>query len=169
MSLRSASGLTLLEMVMVMAILSIIVAIGVPSLSGLTKNSRLTSQANEFIATLHLARSEALKRGEQVVVCRSADLESCASNGDWDQGWIVFVDFDEDKARSSDEELLRTKEALKGRSTLIGGENLKEKVIFLPNGASNQNGGITLCNDQDGLKMLIIRSGRVRTEEVGCS
>jgi len=47
-----------------------------------------------LISALHVARSEAIKLNTSVGVCESSDGASCASTGDWSDGWIVFVDGD---------------------------------------------------------------------------
>lgn len=95
---RRAGGFTLIEMMVTIAVLAVLVAIATPSFTTVINNNRLTSQANELVAALHTARSEALKINAPVSVCRSADGETCAgANGAWEQ-WVV-VDPDDDMLR----------------------------------------------------------------------
>ncbi|WP_103918988.1 pilus assembly FimT family protein [Candidatus Venteria ishoeyi] len=54
------SGFSLLELMVVLAIVSILVTTGLPQLSDFVKNSRLTTQTNNFVATLNMARTEAI-------------------------------------------------------------------------------------------------------------
>ena len=71
------------------SILAILAAIALPSFNDATLSSKLRSYANNFVATAHLARSEAVKQNAVVTLCVSADGASCATGG-WQQGWIVL-------------------------------------------------------------------------------
>ena len=88
------AGFTLIEMMVALVIVAILIAIGAPGLSDLIKNNRMVSQVYGIRATLNGARSEALAQRSFVTVCRSEDGVSCS--GDWNQGYIAFVDADGD-------------------------------------------------------------------------
>jgi type IV fimbrial biogenesis protein FimT len=76
------------------AVLAIALAAGVPSISEFIKNSRLSVQTNDLFASLHLARTEAIKRNARVTLCKSADAADCntAAATRWEIGWMVFAD-----------------------------------------------------------------------------
>jgi type IV fimbrial biogenesis protein FimT len=93
-------GFTLIELMVTIALAAIILTQAVPSFSALVQNNRLISQKNEFISTLNLARSEALKRGTRITVCASTDQATCDTT-DWEQGWIVFSDRNADRVLDS--------------------------------------------------------------------
>lgn len=84
-------GFTLMELIITVAIAAIVLAVGVPSFQGMMRNNRAATQANEMIAALNLARSEAAKRGSRVSLCPSSSGTGCGGT-DWSSGWIVFVD-----------------------------------------------------------------------------
>ena len=63
-----------------------------PSFLETVRNNRLIAQNNEFVGALNFARSEALKRGDSVSMCASADQATCSGATDWSTGWIVFND-----------------------------------------------------------------------------
>jgi type IV fimbrial biogenesis protein FimT len=86
---RPQQGITLIEMMVVISILAILAAIALPSFNDATLSSKLRSYANNFVASAHLARSEAIKQNAVVTLCVSADGASCATGG-WQQGWIVL-------------------------------------------------------------------------------
>lgn len=87
------AGVTLIELMVSIAILSIILFIGVPSFQGTLDSSRARTITNDLAGALQLARSEALKRKGDVVTCISNDdRDGCgASNSNWGSGWLVLV------------------------------------------------------------------------------
>lgn len=93
------AGFTLLELMVVLVIAGILVGVGVPAMGTFIRSARMTSAANDVMAALHYARSEAIKRRAPVTVCTSADpLDAapvCADTSDL-LGWVVFVDNDAD-------------------------------------------------------------------------
>jgi type IV fimbrial biogenesis protein FimT len=91
----TASGFTLIELVVAMAILGILLALAAPSFRDAMMNVRLTGAANDLMTDLSIARSEAVKRDVQTAVCASNDQKTCTGNP-WEKGWIVMVDSDGD-------------------------------------------------------------------------
>lgn len=91
-----ASGFTIVELMIVLAIAAILFGVAVPNMRTFILNSRLTTHTNDLIADLNLARSEATKRSQRVVMCKSADpraaTPACTTAGTWATGRIIFVD-----------------------------------------------------------------------------
>lgn len=85
-------GITIIELMVALVVLAVLLAVGVPSFQSFTASSRLTTASNELVGSLALARSEAVRRGARVTVCKSANGAACVTTGTWAQGWIVFVD-----------------------------------------------------------------------------
>lgn len=82
-------GFSLIEMMVVISILAVLSSIAFPAFSDALLSTKLRSYANNFVASTHIARSEAIKRNSVVTLCVSANGTSCASGG-WQQGWIVL-------------------------------------------------------------------------------
>ena len=84
------AGVTLFELVVTMAIASILASIAIPSFVDMIRTSHLKTHTSDFVTSLSLARSEAARRGNLVTVCKGTDGTGCTTDGGWEQGWIVF-------------------------------------------------------------------------------
>lgn len=153
---RVHGGFTLLEMVIVMAVVAIIATVAIPAMKDVTTKNSMVTDVNRLTVALNFARSEAIKRGSYVVVCKSAASSSCsptgtadccASSGDWTQGWLVFEDVDNDKAMigANGDELLRIGDPLSGVTSLVGSGNAANWVSY-------NRYGVTLENSTDDIK-----------------
>jgi len=92
-SLR-ANGFTLLELMVALAVVSILLVVGLPSFSATVRQNCTVTTANSLLTVLTAARSEALKRDRTVTLCPSPDGSRCATaaGGSWDPGYLMFVD-----------------------------------------------------------------------------
>jgi type IV fimbrial biogenesis protein FimT len=90
---RSEAGVTLVELLVVITLVSILMMIGIPSYKYVTNSARVSGEINSLLADMQLARSEAVKEGSFVSICASSDSATCStSNNGWNKGWIVFSD-----------------------------------------------------------------------------
>jgi len=163
--MNKQNGFTLLELMITLAIAAILATMAVPSFSNVIKNNRMATQYNELLTSLSIARSEAIKRGSPLVVCKSNDTSTPACGGNWHDGWLVFVDTDNDgvfNAGGSDE-LVRIHSSLSGNNTL---QYDKDKIKYSANGlALGSNGTFTFCDDRgnnDSKGLVVNVTGRAR-------
>lgn len=77
------TGLTLIELIVTLAVVSVLLVLGIPQFKSTTANSRLTTAANTLTGDLAFARTEAIKRATAVTVT--------APTNDWSDGWNTFI------------------------------------------------------------------------------
>jgi type IV fimbrial biogenesis protein FimT len=147
-----SAGFTLLEIMLVIALLAVLLGLAAPSFSDFVRNSRMTSKANDLLAALNLARTEAIKR--------------CDADADFSQ-WIVFVDDDGDPddavvdegngtfETDSDEILLLRSSDSIATITTLPSEDVEGYVQFGQDGFQRRDGGaaptdlaVLMCDDR---------------------
>lgn len=167
--MRKSQGMTLIELLVVVAIAAVLMGLAVPSLREFVAKNRLSSASTELVGALNLARSEAVKRVRTVSVCKSADGATCTLAGNWEQGWVVFVDGNVqgtlDGVGAAADTLLRAGGSRSGL-TISGGGNFPDWISYTSNGNSDgvglNNGTFSICIDADGLDVVVGPTGRVR-------
>lgn len=94
MKTRSQNGFTLFELLITMLIVGVVMTLGLPNLTSFAQNSRVTTTANDLLASLYLARSEAARSKTNITICGSQSpmAANAACDGTFNDGWIVFVD-----------------------------------------------------------------------------
>ena len=107
-----AEGFTLLEALVVMALLGLMVSLAAPAMTALRQQHQLQAQAEGFFNSLVLARSEALRRQHRVTLCARATDSACDATGTWQQGWLVFVDANDNAQLDAGEALLEVHTAV---------------------------------------------------------
>ena len=159
-------GFTIIELMITLALVSVLVTFGIPGFSGLMERNQLTTGINKFVSSLSLARSEAIKRNQRIGLCASSNGEQCADVG-FENGWLVYVDNNQNNNRESDEELIWVVSKYGNNFTLRGSSGYENTIFYLPSGriATNVNGNIRLCKDNDVKKarmLNLITTGRVQ-------
>jgi len=126
---RPASGFTLVELAVVLAIVAVLMRVATPGLSRLVATRALAAQSSEFMAALRFARAAALQRGSAVSVCASAPggpPPACEGPraADWRHGWIVFADRDRRGVPDGHGPLLRVQQPLQRSGGVAGTRGL---------------------------------------------
>jgi type IV fimbrial biogenesis protein FimT len=141
---RSAQrGVTLMEVMIVLAIVALLLAIGVPAFREFVARNRLDGAAQDLLASLQFARSEATRRGVQVTL----RLAGTAGSRNWGSGWSMFADADGDGVLDTGEEVIRQGMALTAPLTLVGSSSFDTVIAFNRNGQLTNAGGgyLVLC------------------------
>ncbi|MDP2904117.1 MAG: GspH/FimT family pseudopilin [Methylovulum sp.] len=151
---KHKSGFTLIELMVSISVAAVVLGIAIPNFAEIIASSRLTTSANELVAALNLARSEAVKRGVSVTV-RRVDNSSFTRKdpaADWEDGWDVFTDVNGDGNfdAGDGDTLIRTYAGLPANYTLRGNNNFVSFIRYDRDGISNQPGSFAICNNSDG-------------------
>jgi len=168
-------GFSLVELIVTLSIVAILMTTAVPGFFTMIQRNQLTTQANDFVSTLSLARAEAASRGQRIVICKSASpYSTCSNAGRWDQGWIVFTDLDGNNSYSAAADgangILQVHEALDGGSTLRGDSNTGNSIAFLGTGfsATPQLRSLSLCDSDAvaarGKNIILLPIGQARVD-----
>lgn len=161
-------GYSLTELTTTLAIAGILAATAAPAMQDLVHEQRLVTHVNQLLGDLHLARSESIKRGGPVVLCKSGDGVACSTTTNWQNGWLVFVDSDDDSTVDVNEPVIRVQQALSAGVTLrfgAFGPGTGRYVTYLSTGLAEQNGTFTFCDPRgasNARAILITQAGRAR-------
>jgi type IV fimbrial biogenesis protein FimT len=157
-------GFTLLELMVTLFIASILLGLAVPSFQQMTTRNRLVTYTNDFITTVNIARSEAVRRSATVAICRTNNGTSCG--GSWNTGWLAFVDANNDGVvgAAAVEPVLRVHEGLGPKYSLATDPVFANRITYSADGASSASGVLALCHDGDveGSRAIVITRMRPR-------
>jgi type IV fimbrial biogenesis protein FimT len=140
MNKTTQNGFTLYELLMTTLVLGVVLAIGVPNMMDLTRNSRVTAAANDMHASFYMARSEAARSKSNITICGSANSTDADANcgGTFADGWIVFQDTNGDINRDNDEPVLRSHPAMPAQLS-ISMPGMDSYFSFAPTGLGRGN------------------------------
>ncbi len=125
---------------MTLAIAAVVLSIAVPSFNNLVQNERLTTQANDLIAAISLARSEAAKRGRTTTICAGTAGAGCTGGTAWESGWIVL---------DNNNNVIKIWDALEGTNTIRSTYNLgRIQYDFRGYLTPSIAGTLTICDDR---------------------
>lgn len=146
--MRNEKAFTLVEIMFVITLIAIVASIAVHNFRESRVNSQIKSLAFTLGTALSYAKDEAIMRRSHVTLCPSTDVNAespeCSDNGNWRDGYIVFLDQNGDGKREKEAEkgetLLRvfTSPGSAGSRTTI--KDMPDSVTFLPTGFRNAIG-----------------------------
>jgi len=164
--MKKVAGFTLIEMLVVIAVIGIGFSLVVPGFQGMLARNRLATQTNDLLLAVNLARSEASRVGSIV----SLQAQSATAGDEFGEGYCVVIGDPGD----CDDPVVRRFPALVGTTTLAGIDDAsnggdwdspRDSVQFnglgAMSGTSNQLRNFDLCVDgQRGLRIQIALIGR---------
>lgn len=160
------NGFTLIESLVVLALAAVLATLAGPSFRSLLMDARLAARQSELVHAVHLAKAQALVRGEDVVLCPSRDAVHCEA--EWSSGFLVTVaPASTAAARLATPEAPIMAVAPSARTALAAN---RDAFVFRPAGLRSVNGTFTLC-DRRGAgharQVVVSYTGRARVAAAG--
>jgi type IV fimbrial biogenesis protein FimT len=152
-------GITIVELIVSLAVVSILMTTGVPAFSNFIQSNKLADSAFDLFGTINLARSEAVKRRTRVVLCRSgnpnATTPSCGgSANNWTKGWLVFASGDSNNTyESATDTLVGIGLVNSSGVTVITNSTSDNNLEYNSDGTTNESGGtarFAICDKRGG-------------------
>lgn len=134
------NGFTLIELLVTIAVFAVIVGVAIPSFQNIIVSNSVSFSRDEFFSVLTYSRSEAIKSGTSVTVCRSSDSVTCDDSLDWGDGWLIFVDINQDGNLDSADRIIRSVAGLEGDVTMTHGGS-DDRITFDSRGLALRGSG----------------------------
>lgn len=166
--MRRENGFTLIELMIAVGLTGLLLSMAVPALDIFVSNARQTGAINDFVSSIHQARSTAVTTNSRVTICPSSGGTNCEVTG-WNSGWIVFGDPDSDRNVDNDETIIASSGEIDGL-TIQSGE-FGAFLMYRPNGRvmnaslNGSSGSFSVCDGRGAnyAKVMILDlSGRPR-------
>ena len=190
---RRAAGFTATELLATVAISGILLTVAVPNLGPFVQNRRIATATNDLVHAITRARTEAVKRGMPVIMCRSGDPNDLGDGGfdpeckgtvygsgvanqrdDWSPGWLMYAapfgsssqhDYDKD----ADTLIAIGPEAPEGVSITSDSDG-NNWLTYFADGTLNENGAAryAVCDRRGpskGKLVVVPLSGRPRVTD----
>lgn len=144
--IRDDRGFTLIELMIVIALIAVIAGFAVPQFGRIIDNNRVVSTTNSMVGLLSFSRSEAIRRGARITASAQNDSMSATL--------------------TADNSLVRQIEPAAGSIDITNGA-----VTFRANGltTSTANVTFTICTESDmGRLVTVTPGGRVETSDINC-
>lgn len=160
-------GFTLIEALITVTISGILISVALPSFAQLWRSQQLDSSTQTMLLSLALARQEAIKRGRALTIANK--------EGDWSNGWFLFLDDNNNGRHDPSESLLRSFPALPAGTSLTGNTHVRTYVRYTPSGSATllnggyQIGTLNVCHEDHvrGNAIVISHGGRARQSHGG--
>lgn len=160
-------GLTLIESLICLAVVAIIISrLSAPDTSSWRKRAEIDGIMHELMTSIGMARSHAIAENVVVTLCRSDNGSSC--RGNWNDGYIVFTDWDANRILSGKDRVLARAASFKSIGALsYNSFKNRQYLQITPRGFTDfQNGNFTFCsvgrNPRESRQIIISLSGRAR-------
>lgn len=157
----------MLELLITIVIASVLMAVALPSFRSLLGDSQMVATSNDFVTSIQIARSEAIKRGTFAGLCPSttpgAASAVCATNLGWTAGWIVFADDNGNGQRDAGEDLVGQKDARSNGFTFTPDAVFGSLIYF------NSDGGAANTSATPVSGVVVIKYGNDEERQVNIS
>jgi type IV fimbrial biogenesis protein FimT len=165
------AAFTLIELLVALAIAGLLAALGVPAFHDWLSAYQLANHARHLAESMTQARTEAVRRGHRVNLCKTSNRNQCDDRGSWNAGFLIFVDINHDGKLDTGEPILFSEGPTPPGVTVSANRPLEDYVSYTNLGTARllsgalQMGTFTVCRrGQLALDVVLANSGRVRVE-----
>ena len=162
---RASKGVTLVELIMVTAILSVLASVAYPAFADLRQAGAARSARSELTVAISQARSTAIMQRQNVIACPTSDHMRCSQDLHWQHGWLVFVDENRNREHDDDETLVASGQAFPAGTAVLSTRG-RYQTRYQPDGtADGSNMTLTVCDRRGTSKassLVMNNSGRLR-------
>lgn len=164
---KPIEGFTLIETMIVLALMAIILGLGMPPFLNLVEKFRTEKEAQILLDAVRTARLTAIEQRKNIVICTSNNGTQC--NGNWNDGFVIFTDDNNNHTRNSNEEILFQHQFRKD-VTIKTGSGQNQNLYFSTQGwTAGSAESLLVCakqgSNQNGFRLIINRAGRLRVED----
>lgn len=128
------AGFTTIELLVTVAVLAVVLAIGVPSLSGLVRQWQCDATVHTLAGDMRHARSVAARISRAVVLCAQNGSGACSRRNDWTPGWLAFIDFNDNGNFDPGDTLIVQRNAQNGLASMVSNLPSPYNIAFRSNG-----------------------------------
>ena len=164
-SLRLSKGFTLIEFVIALSIVAILAGVAIPSYSKFVAKSEQATMMSNFMLAINKGKQFSQLYRKRIALCPSADLQQCTGGLEWQNGYLVFVDLNEDRILDANEKVLK---ALKENASHVKIQTSvgRKKLSYYPWGESpGSNATVRFCAEDEvipGKAIIISNKGETR-------
>ncbi len=163
--MRKSNAFTMIEIMIALAIVSILSGYAVPGYQNFKNNQVMTLSVNKLVSSLHYARNQSIITGSDVIVCPSTSLIACDGGSAWHLGWLIFQDDNHNRQLDGDELILTTEQAM-NNNLQAKASDFRAFIRYDRMGASpGTNLSIRFCDQRGaeyGKKVIVNNIGRPR-------
>lgn len=162
-------GFTLIELLTTLCVISLLLFVGLPSFTEVLKENRLKTSTLSLIESIETTRSVAVFNNQRALLL--------PKNGDWEDGWIIFLDLNDDGLLNPNEDVIRDVTAPTG-VTIEPNTPVTDYISFIgsgegrkigkKNGGSPMMGTLKVCplEGGEGYALILSRGGRTRLDKL---
>lgn len=169
--LKPSQGLSLIELLVALSVISILLFVGLPSFTEMTRKNQVESTTYDLLTAIQTTRSLSVMQHQRAVL---------RANKEWHDGWELFIDDNDNGKRDESESVLFMQDALSDLQIIANTKAMKT-ISFIHTGESRQANGssggsflagnISICSkkNQKGYKLILARGGRTRISSIVCN
>ena len=162
-----ASGFSLVESMIVVAILAILAGLALPGFQDLLRRQRTSAASYQLATALALTRHTAVVRRSPVTLCPSQGNGQCLGTPDWSHGWLLYRDPHSRTQPDSAEDILREFRSPLHASVQAYSTAGRVRVRYQPDGRSGgSNLTLRICSGGALHSEVVVNlAGRARTRQ----